>query len=393
MSSNNQSDSEERSKREASRSKDAVSGQSVSPSTHSRRSSVVSNKTQSESTETNLGLPSTLVHDEASGNELTGAELSNDDHDLVDDYLSDFKSSDDLPVTTASHKNKPREKRNSKTLSDNSESASLSDKYSRKTRSQKREQLTLKDTVTEVKKTNNNICDEEPSYDDDIRSTFINSPKGISNYRFSKLMQFHNMKEVKVQGNGFCFLSSLIVTLEEKGISKTLDVLCVEIMTEIRNHLNHYQMFDTQNDSQEFIEKCSDYLQKGEYYDRAVDICIGAAANALGINLNIIQKQTGSKTVALSRYDCTRYVSTVNVFLHYYPGSRKGKKLDAHYNCYVKKQYFQKNSETILSAIVATGNTEKNESRTPTMRLKAPNTAEENASSSSTKDVTAEQER
>ena len=343
--------------------------------------------------ETNLGLPSTLVHDEGSGNELTGAELSNDDHDLVDDYLSDFKSGDDLPVTTASHKNKPRKKRKSKTLSDNSESASLSDKYSRKTRSQKREELTLKDTVTEVKKTNNNICDKEPSYDDDIRSTFIDSPKGLSNYRFSKLMQFHNMKEVKVQGNGFCFLSSLIVTLGEKGISKTLDVLCVEIMTEIRNHLNHYHMFDTQNDSQEFIVKCSDYLQKGEYNDKAVDICIGAAANALGINLNIIQKQTGSKTVALSRYDCTRYVSTVNVFLHYYPGSRKGKKLDAHYNCYVKKQYFEKNSETILSAIVATGNTEKNESRTPTMRLKAPNTAEENASSSSTKDVTAEQER
>ena len=140
-SNNNQSDSEERSKREASRSKDAVSGQSVSPSTHSRRSSVVSNNNQFDSEETNLGLPSTLVHDEASGNELTGAELSNDDHDLVDDSLSDFKSSDDLPVTTASHKNKPREKRNSKTLSDNSESASLSDKYSRKTRSQKRENL------------------------------------------------------------------------------------------------------------------------------------------------------------------------------------------------------------------------------------------------------------
>ena len=78
-------------------------------------------------------------------------------------------------------------------------------------------------------------------------------------------MQSNKMKEVKVQGNGICFISCLLITLEEKGIHKTLDILCVEIMIEINNHLKHYQMFQTQRNSEEFVQKCLDYLQTGEY--------------------------------------------------------------------------------------------------------------------------------
>ena len=42
------------------------------------------------------------------------------------------------------------------------------------------------------------------------------------------------------------------------------------------------------------------------------------------------------------------------MFLHYYPGSKQGKHLDAHYNCYVSTQYYKQNAVAISSRIVKT---------------------------------------
>ena len=44
----------------------------------------------------------------------------------------------------------------------------------------------------------------------------------------------------------------------------------------------------------------------------------------------------------------------VNLFLHYYPGSKQGKHLDAHYNCYVNSQYYKQNAAAISSRMVKT---------------------------------------
>ena len=73
------------------------------------------------------------------------------------------------------------------------------------------------------------------------------------------------MKLVTVPGNGFCFISCVLVTLAEQGINKTIDVLSVEIMIEINNHITHYKQYGNQEDMTTFQAKCADYFQKGIY--------------------------------------------------------------------------------------------------------------------------------
>ena len=78
-----------------------------------------------------------------------------------------------------------------------------------------------------------------------------------------------------------------------------------------------------------------------------VDVCIGAAANALGVNLNVVQKN--KRTVSLTNYDCNCYKSSMNLFLLFIP--KKGKYLDGHYNCSVNQDYFKQNEAAINSGI------------------------------------------
>ena len=95
---------------------------------------------------------------------------------------------------------------------------------------------------------------------------------------------------------------------------------------------------------------CSDYFQRGSYSTGVVDVCIGATVNALVVNLNVVQKN--QRTVSLTRYDCNRYKSSINLFLLFIPPPKKGKNLDGHYNCYVKQDYFKQNEAAINSHIV-----------------------------------------
>ena len=81
-----------------------------------------------------------------------------------------------------------------------------------------------------------------------------------------------------------------------------------------------------------------------------VDVCIGATANALGVNLNVVQKN--QRTVSLTRYDCNHYNSSMNLFLIFIPPFKKGKNLDGHYNCNVKQDYIKQNEAAINSCIV-----------------------------------------
>ena len=187
----------------------------------------------------------------------------------------------------------------------------------------------------------------------DIKSTFASNPKGLSLSQFDKLFKRNGMKLVTVPGNGFCFISCVLVTLAEHGINKSLDVLSVEIMIEITNHLAHYKQYGNKKDMTTFLAKCADYFQKGIYDSYAVDICIGATANALGINVHVLQKSNDKKRVHMSSFVCLHSLST-DIYLHHYPGKLKGKSLDAHFNCYVNKDYYKKNSKSIASRIVRT---------------------------------------
>ena len=84
-------------------------------------------------------------------------------------------------------------------------------------------------------------------------------------------------------------------------------------MTEIRNHTRFYRDFENSSSEQEFLTSCADFFQRGSYSTEVVDVCIGATSNALGVNLNVVQKY--QKTVTLTHYDCNRYKSSINLFL------------------------------------------------------------------------------
>ena len=86
----------------------------------------------------------------------------------------------------------------------------------------------------------------------------------------------------------------------------------------------------------------------------SVDVCIAAIVKTLSVNLNLFQKDPVMKLMTLSKYDHNEYNSTVNLFLHYYPGSKQRKFLDAHYNCYVNMQYYKQNVTAISSMMVKT---------------------------------------
>ena len=196
--------------------------------------------------------------------------------------------------------------------------------------------------------------DESTAIEEDnmIRKTFLSSPKGlVTSSKYSKLMQQNNFHEVVIPGNGFCFISALLITLAEQGLDKEMAVLAHDVMSEIRNHVRFYREFDDSSLKEDFLLLCSDFFQRGSYTLEVIDVCIGATANALGVNLNVIQKN--QKTYSLTSYDCTRYKSSNNLFILFVPPScKKGNNLDAHYNCYVNKEYFKQNEAAIKSRIV-----------------------------------------
>ena len=90
------------------------------------------------------------------------------------------------------------------------------------------------------------------------------------------------------------------------------------------------------------------------YNSDSVDVCTAAIVKTLGVNLDLFQKDPKTKLMTLTKYDCNKYKSTVNLFLHYYPGSKQGKYLDAHYNWYVNMQYYKQNAAAISSRMVKT---------------------------------------
>ena len=201
-------------------------------------------------------------------------------------------------------------------------------------------------------------------------------------YKFRKLLRENNLHEVSVCGNGYCFLSCIIITLAEHGINNTLEILSTEVMTFImENKDNFYSSFEkvskSEDEKENLIECCARYFQGANYNTDSVDVCIAAIVKTLGVNLNLFHKDLRTKLITLTKYDCNEYKSTVNLFVHYYPGSKQGKHLDAHYNCYVNSQYYKQNAAAISSRMVKTIEEEEAEKS-----LKKPNKGNTAAKSS-----------
>ena len=178
-------------------------------------------------------------------------------------------------------------------------------------------------------KEKNDFFDErEAEEKNNIRKTYLSNTQGLTLYKFRKLLRENNLHEVSVHGNGYCFLSCIIITLAEHGINKTLKILSTEVMTHIiENKDDFYSSFKnvskSEDEKEHLIECCARYFQGATYNTDSVDICIAAIVKTLGVNLNLFQKDPVTKLITLPKYDCNKYKSTVNLFMHYYPGSKK----------------------------------------------------------------------
>ena len=227
-----------------------------------------------------------------------------------------------------------------------------------KTQTDQRQHLMKEHSCTDKEK--NDFFDErETEEKNNIRKTYFSNTQGLILYKFRKLLRENNLHEVSVHGNGYCFLSCIIITLAEHGISKTLEILSTEVMTHImENKDDFYSSFKkvskSEDEKENLIECCARYFQGANYNTDSVYVCIAAIVKTLGVNLNLFQKDPRTKLITLTKYDCNEYKSTVNLFVHYYPGSKQGKHLDAHYNCYVNSQYYKQNTAAISSRMVKT---------------------------------------
>ena len=179
-------------------------------------------------------------------------------------------------------------------------------------------------------------------------------------------MRENDLHEVSVHGNRYCFLSCIIITLAECGINKTLEVLGTKVMVHIReNRDDFYSSFENlsklEDEVKSLIECCARYFQGAVYNSDSVDVCIAAIVKTLGVNLNLFQKDQTTKLMTLTKYYCNEYKSAVNLFLHYYPGSKQGKHLNVHYNCYINTKYYKQNIAAISSRMVKTIEKEETE--------------------------------
>ena len=227
-----------------------------------------------------------------------------------------------------------------------------------KTQTDQRQHLVKEHSCTDKEK--NDFFDErEAEEKNNIRKIYLSNTRGLTLYKFRKLLRENNLHEVLVCGNGYCFLSCIIITLAEYGINKTLEILSTEVMTHImENKDGSYSSFEKvsklEYEKENLIQCCARYFQGATYNTDSVDVCIAAIVKTLGVNLNLFQKDPVIKLITLTKYDCNEYKSTVNLFLHYYPESKKGKHLDAHYNCYVNSQYYKQNAVATSSRMVKT---------------------------------------
>ena len=188
-----------------------------------------------------------------------------------------------------------------------------------------------------------------------IRTIFKKYNMSITSYKFNRMISNLRLKEVEIPGNGFCFTSAVLVALREQGVEKTYNNFAIEVMHEIRTHSSTYSWTKT-NDGQETsasasdaaIKACEDFIQAGIFTDEYVDLCIGSAANSLGINLNIIHKN--KQTYNLIAHDCTRYPSAINIFLVFH--QKNPKHLDAHYNCLTSAEFYKTNKDEISELVI-----------------------------------------
>ena len=84
------------------------------------------------------------------------------------------------------------------------------------------------------------LMEEKLKKKNNIRKTYLSNTQGLTLYKFRKLLRENNLHGVLVRGNGYCFLSCIIITLAEHGINKTLEILSTEVITHIMENKDNF---------------------------------------------------------------------------------------------------------------------------------------------------------
>ena len=127
-----------------------------------------------------------------------------------------------------------------------------------------------------------------------------------------KILDASDLVEVIVPGNGFCFLSILLVALGEQGINKDMNNISIEVMNEIRNNMEMYKGILPIESEENIWKRCEAFFQEEIYSHEKVDFCVEALANALGVNIHIFQK--GTYRVTVTSIKCHNFVSMIDLF-------------------------------------------------------------------------------
>ena len=133
-----------------------------------------------------------------------------------------------------------------------------------KTQTDQRQHLMKEHSCTDEEK--NDFFDErEAEEKNNIRGTYLSNTRGLTLYKFRKLLRENNLHEVSVRGNGYCFLSCIIITLAEHGINKTLEILSTEVINHImENKEDFYSSFEnvskSEDEKETLIECCARYF-------------------------------------------------------------------------------------------------------------------------------------
>ena len=118
--------------------------------------------------------------------------------------------------------------------------------------------------------------------------------------------------------NGFCIIQAIKMCVEKDlSTSMTLKNIARKIFREVKDRVNFYSEFLPNYTPNEIIRNVEKYLKQTEicYTMEVVDIIIGAAANALNVNIKIIQNSQGFKNVLEFQPTMRPSISTIFLML------------------------------------------------------------------------------
>ena len=147
---------------------------------------------------------------------------------------------------------------------------------------------------------------------------------------FPVVLSHLNHEIQRVQGDGFCFINSVVVALNANSIPATFEDVKHMIMREVETNLTFYGHFVHGMRPTDVHNRVTAFFNSAAYTDEIVDVIVGASANALSANMHIYSYDTEGR-IRVSLYK-SALPTALNVLLLFSvtPGSHNN--LDGHYS-------------------------------------------------------------